>query len=109
MLAISISSPHRHAAPSVQPGSNKRSNADIEPPHGESLIRPKIAAMHKSTSCQKFQLFSTFLPAVFKLLLTKADYHYVWDSGLETRATVPGPWRASVAYPPLRWGLSAVK
>jgi hypothetical protein len=32
MLAISISSPHRHAAPSVQPGSNKRSNDDIEPP-----------------------------------------------------------------------------
>jgi hypothetical protein len=29
MLAISISTPHRHAGLSVQPGSNKRSNADI--------------------------------------------------------------------------------
>jgi hypothetical protein len=33
MRAISICSPHRHAGPSVQPGSNKRSDTDIEPPH----------------------------------------------------------------------------
>jgi hypothetical protein len=40
MLATSISSPHRHAGPSVQPGSSKRSNADIDPPNAEK--RPCI-------------------------------------------------------------------
>jgi hypothetical protein len=29
MLATSISIPHRHAARSVQPGSNNRSNSDM--------------------------------------------------------------------------------
>ena len=38
MLATSISSPHRHASPSVQPGSSKRSNIDIDPPNAEKRL-----------------------------------------------------------------------
>jgi hypothetical protein len=51
MLAISISFPHRHAALSVQPGSNKRSNDDIEPPPAEANLA-RVAAMHKSVLSQ---------------------------------------------------------
>jgi len=60
MLATSISLPHRHTGLSVQPGSNRRSNADIgtvlRHGLGSNALKPPVSSLGRLCCAPGFQL-----------------------------------------------------